>query len=101
MLHHPRIAIVTAHLMPASPAQRDRRIAAAVQKQQALLTLGHPRLHLRRQLGRNPAIRGQGFAPHINRLHLRQLRHPKARAQIQTAIFARLNIGPRLKAGRG
>ena len=49
MLHHPRIAIVTADLMPASAAKGNGRKTATVQKQQALFALGHAGFNRLRQ----------------------------------------------------
>ena len=50
MLDHARITVVAAHLMPTSPAQRDRCKTATIDKQQRLLTLIDPQLHLTCQL---------------------------------------------------
>jgi predicted protein tyrosine phosphatase len=44
MLDHPRIAVVTADLVPTSTTERDRRIAPPVKENQRLLALLQPLL---------------------------------------------------------
>ena len=100
MLHHPCIAVITADLMPAGPANRYRGKAATVQEQQRLFALFHPRCDLTGQCFRNPAIPRQPFLAHVDRLHGWQFRRPEPRPQIQPRILARLDIHPTLKAWR-
>ena len=101
VLHHARIAVIAAHLVPAGAAERDRRITTPVQEQQRLFALVHPRRHRSRQSVRYPAVRGQLFAAHVDGPHLGQFGGAEARAKVKARIFARFGIGPAFQAGRG
>ena len=101
MLHHPRIAIVAADLMAACPADGDRRIAATVEEQKALLALQGPRRNRLRQGFRDVAVAGQLLLPHVNRPHRGQFRHAVARPKVDPRIFPRLRIGPAFQTWRG
>ncbi|KNX40623.1 hypothetical protein ROTO_28080 [Roseovarius tolerans] len=101
VLDHPRIAMLTSDLMPAGPADRGRRIAAPVEKQQRLLPRRHPRIDRGLQCRRHPAVRRQRFGPHVDRRQFRHHRRPVTRLEIQPLVFPGLGIGPALKARRG
>jgi len=98
---HARIAMVTADLLPAGPAQRDRGIAAPVEEKQRLFPLGQPVAYRPAQVGRDPAGRLHRLGPHVDGLHLRQHRRTKTRGQLHPFVFARIRIGPAFQRGRG
>ena len=101
VLDHPRIAVIAADLVATGPAQRDRRIAAAIDEQKRLFARRNTRVYRRLQRRRNPALRRQGFGAHIDGLHLGQHTGAKAVGQNQLLVFARLGIGPSFQTGRG
>jgi hypothetical protein len=100
VFHHPRIAMVAPHLSPAGTADRHRRIAASVEKQERLFPRLHPG-HLRGQCRRQPRLRGQVLQPHVDRRHLGQHRLPEPRCQIEPPVLPRLRVGPCLQRRRG
>ena len=101
VLHHPRIAMITTNLVPTGPTHRCRRVTTAVDKQQRLFPLRHPRRHRIAQAWRNPTARRNIFGPQINRPHVRHLCSAKTRRQLDPFILARLRIGPCFKRWRG
>ncbi len=101
VLDHARVAMVTADLLTAGPAQRHRRIAAPVDEQQRLFALCQPRLDRAPQAGRDPRPRRHLLGPHINGPHVRQHRRAKPRGQLQPFVFARLRVGPAFQRRRG
>src|SRR5205807_2920631 len=69
MLHQPGVAIRAAQAESALPAQGERRIAAAVEKQQRLVSALEGALHCLKQAGRDKTSARRAFGTQIDGLH--------------------------------
>jgi hypothetical protein len=92
---------VAADLVPAGPAERHRRIAAAVEEQQRLFARLEPRRDRARSVGEIQRPRRQVLGAHVDGAHLGQHRRAEPRRQVEPRVFARLGIGPALQRRRG
>ena len=68
---HARVAVIAADLMPAGPAERDRRIAAPVDEKHRLFAALKPLVDFGAQGRRYPAVARQPLDAHVDGAHLR------------------------------
>ena len=101
MLDQPGIGLRGGHPFAAGPADHQRRVAAAIEEEQALLAgrqgLGHGRHQRRREPG---ARFGRLFAQ-VDQLDARQDRAPAPRGELQPPIAPGLGVPERLQRRRG
>ena len=83
--------------MPAGPAQRQRRIAPAVEEQQRLIARGQRGGHSFEQRVRNPGTGLQFDALHVDERNLRQFRPSMPVLQFHHAIAPAIDIDQRLE----
>ena len=83
MIDQPGVAIRALQAEAAGAAERERRIAAAVEEQQRLLLALERGLHGFGQPRRDEAAARRAFAPHVDRLDRRQMRAAEALRQMQ------------------
>src|SRR5258708_34767615 len=88
MIDQPGVADGTGKAMPACPAQRQRRVAAAIEEQQRLLAPRNRDLNLLCEPWRDEAAAAGGFATQIDRLDLRHVLAAEPRQQHHARVPA-------------
>ena len=101
VLDQPSRTLRALEAVAASPAQRQGRIAAAVEKQQRLLAFRKCRRDFAHQQRRNPFADLGFVGPQINGPHFRKGLAGKARLQFQMPVASGAGIHHRLQRGRG
>ena len=99
MLDQPGRALRAFDAVPAGAAERERRIAAAIEEQQGLFARGQCLLHRLDDRRRQPAAAGRWLAPEIDRRQLRQLLAAVTGRQMQRAVAGRRDVDDALERG--
>src|SRR6185437_11832523 len=92
MLDQPRRAIGTFEAMTAGAAERQRRIAPAIEEEHRLLAGFQCLAEGLYQRRREEALPLRLVAPHIDEANFGELRHTETRRQMQAAVAALLDI---------
>ena len=100
MIDQPGVAIRTLQAEAAGAAERERRIAAAIEEQQRLLVAFERDLHRLRQPRRDEAAARRAFAPHVDRLDHRQMRAAETLRQVDALVAPAPRIDLRFDRGR-
>ena len=87
--------------VPAGAAQRQRRIAPAIEEQQRLVALGQRLRHLLEQRRREPCAGLQRHALHVDEADLGQFRPPVPVLQPHHAVAAAVDVHQRFERRRG
>ncbi|POF61676.1 hypothetical protein KMAL_26860 [Novacetimonas maltaceti] len=101
VFHQPRGAVGALHPVPAGAAQRQWRIAPAVEEQHRLFLPPDRVLDRADQHGREEQPAFGRVGAHVECAHLRHGRIAMPRPQPQVAVTPRADIGQCLKAWRG
>ncbi len=101
MLDEPRRAVRALEAMPTITAQREGRIAAAVQEQHRLLARLQGRVQRGHKRRRQEPLTLEFLAPHVDHAHIRHRSAGVPLGQVQSAITALLHIDHGLERGRG
>ncbi len=88
VVDQPGVAIRALQAEAAGAAERERRIAAAVEEQQRLLFALERGLHRLRQPRRDEAAARRALAPHVDRLDHRQMRAAEPLRQMKALVAA-------------
>ena len=94
MLDHPAGAIGALEAIAAMAAKRQRRIAAPVEEEQALLALGQHFLHRHHQRRRDPAAALGRIGQQVDALDIGHLRAAETGRQLDLAIAAKVDLMP-------
>src|SRR5207245_6824369 len=101
VIDQPGVADGAGKTMPAGAAQRQRRIAAAVEEQQRLLAPLHGDLDLLGKPRRDEAAARRWFSPQIDRLDMRHVLAAEARGQRDALVAALARVDLALDRGCG
>ena len=95
VIHQPGVADGAGKAMPAGAAQRQRRVAAAIEEQQRLLAPLDRDLNLLGEPRRDEAAAHRRFAPQIDRLDMRHMlaAEPRRQHHALIAALARIDLG--------
>jgi hypothetical protein len=88
VVDQPGVAVRTGEAKTALPAQRQRRVAAAIEEQQRLLAAPDCGLHRLSQTRRDEAPARRAFGAQIDRLDAGKMRPAEALGQMQTGVAA-------------
>src|SRR6185437_6637711 len=100
MLDQPGRTVRALVLVPASPAERQRRIAAPVEEEQRLLAPVERRKHLAGEPRRNPLPLLGWLLAHVERRDVGQLRPGETAFQPDMTVALAVGVVPRLDRGR-
>ncbi len=100
VLDQPGRAIGALILVPAGPAQRQRRIAPPIEEQQRLLAAVERREHFARQPRRDPRALFRRLLAHVERGDVRQPGLGEARGQQHMLVAARIGVVARFDRRR-
>ena len=100
VIDQPGVAIRALQAEAAGAAQRERRVAAAIEEQQRLLFAFERVLHRLGQPRRDEAAARRAFAPHVDRLDRRQMRAAETLGQMDALVAAAPRVDFRFDRGR-
>ena len=98
MLDKPSVTLPTAKSMSAAATERERRIAATIEKQQGLLAARQSLANRLRKSRSEPATLVRTLRAHIDRIGTRQEPPPGASAQSQMLVAPGLGVDARFRS---
>src|SRR5208283_2993415 len=99
MLDEPGVTLPAAKSVSAAAAERERRIAAAIEKQESLLAARQSFADRKREPRRKPTARSRTFRAHVDRISAREKSPASASAQTQMPIAPPLGVDARFDRG--